>query len=179
LAPVEGGARMEAGEFRRLMSLFATGVTVVTTADGGRVHGMTANAFCSLSLNPPLVLVCVDQAADTRALIEQNGAFGINILRADQLLLAKHLFLDKKLKAKFWDLVKYRWLDETLPVLEDCLAYIGCKLWASYPGGDHTIYVGRVVAHRVFGGVPLVFWNGCFWVPGRQVGLELADGVAI
>lgn len=170
---------MNTKEFRAVLSCFATGVTVVTTAHWGRVHGMTANAFCSVSLSPPLVLVCVDHKADTHELIERNGAFGVNILRADQFLLARHLFLDKDLKGKFWDLVGYKWLTPTLPVLADCLAYLGCKLWASYPGGDHTIFVGEVVEHHIGRGLPLIFWNRCFWLPGRQVSLEVGDSVAI
>lgn len=145
-------------DFRQAMGRFATGVTVVTTPHGkDGVHGMTANAFTSVSLDPPLVLVSVDKRANTHRLIPQAKRFAINILRRDQRDVSNHFAgkpnteVEKKLK--------YDWQNE-IPLLSDCLASVSCCLWANYDGGDHTLYVGEVVGLRVSEGDPLLFYRG-------------------
>jgi flavin reductase (DIM6/NTAB) family NADH-FMN oxidoreductase RutF len=130
--------------FRQVLGRFATGVTVVTVRQGDLMRGMTANAFSSVSLDPPLVLVSVDKKADTHALMMETGAFCINILAAHRREWSdwwagrapkdQDQFLDKPYTTKATG----------SPVLEDCIGYIDCKVWASYDGGDHTLFVGEV-----------------------------------
>lgn len=130
--------------FRQVLGRFATGVTVVTVRQGDLMRGMTANAFSSVSLDPPLVLVSVDKKADTHALMMEAGAFCVNILAehrrewsdwwAGRAPKDQDQFLDKPYTTKVTG----------SPVLEDCIGYIDCKLWASYDGGDHTLFVGEV-----------------------------------
>lgn len=150
---------MDPTEFRRALAQFATGVTVVTVPDPqeeGAVHGMTANAFTSVSLNPPLVLVCVDRRARTHDKIAQARAFGMSILRSDQVGVSRHFA--GQIQPEVEAAVRYRWV-RGIPVLEECLAYLTCRLWASYDGGDHTIYVGEVQDLAVRGGEALGFWQ--------------------
>lgn len=144
-------------DFRRAMGKFATGVTVVTTRKGETAHGMTANAFTSVSLDPPLVLVSVDKRSNTHRFIQTENAFGINFLRADQRDLSNHFAGKPNIAAEaklnvFWH--------GNIPLLDDCLVNIACRLWASYDGGDHTLYVGEVIALNATEGSPLLFFGG-------------------
>ncbi len=149
-------------EFRRLLGRFATGVTVVGVRDAaGEAHGMTANAFSSVSLEPPLVLVCVDHRARCHDMIPAAQQFSISFLAADQKAVSGHFAgkPDPNLA------INWQWV-EGAPVLEPNLSYITCKLWASYPGGDHTIYVGEITGLAVNDGDPL-----CFYASGyRRLG---------
>ncbi|MBX5437295.1 MAG: flavin reductase family protein [Alicyclobacillaceae bacterium] len=144
-------------EFRRALGCFATGVTVITTpTDEGAVHGMTANAFTSVSLEPPLVLVSVDRKTRTHGLIASSGRFAVNILREDQAPVSQH-FAGKP-NPDVEQGLAYAWYDD-IPYLEDCLASLACKLWASYDGGDHTLYLGEVLNIVVRDGDPLLFFR--------------------
>ncbi|MBI2862751.1 MAG: flavin reductase [Chloroflexi bacterium] len=133
-------------EFRRAMGLFATGVTVVTTRLGDTLHGMTANAVCSVSLEPLMVLVCVDQQNDTHDLLQESGIFAVNILSEKQQHLAETFAIkrsphdDHRLES-----LPLRFGSTGAPILEGCLAYLDCRVVAQYPGGDHTIFLGQVV----------------------------------
>jgi len=149
-------------EFRRLMGRFATGVTVLGVKDlAGDAHGMTANAFSSLSLDPPLVLVCVDHRAHAHAMIPTAQRFSLSILSVDQKAVSGHFAGKPDPNAAF----TWQWVDDT-PVIDPCLSYMTCKLWASYPGGDHTIYVGELTDLKVQDGDPL-----CFYASGyRRIG---------
>lgn len=145
-------------DFRQAMGKFATGVTVVTTPGGEEgVHGMTANAFMSVSLEPPLVLVSVDKRANTHQYIAQAKYFGVNILRADQSGVSNHFAGKPSIEVQQG--LKYDWHDK-VPILSDCLANIACRLWASYDGGDHTLYVGEVIALNVTEADPLLYFQG-------------------
>jgi flavin reductase (DIM6/NTAB) family NADH-FMN oxidoreductase RutF len=149
--------RFSSTEFRRVMGTFCTGVTVVTTPEGPTVHGMTANAFTSVSLEPPLILVSVDKKAHTHENIRITGRFGVNILRANQAAISDHFA--KKLDPDVEKQLSYQWIED-IPVLADCLANIACRLWQDYDGGDHTLYLGEVVHLRANEGDPLVFFRG-------------------
>jgi flavin reductase (DIM6/NTAB) family NADH-FMN oxidoreductase RutF len=144
-------------EFRRVLGHFATGVAVVAARAGEPAQGLTANAIASVSLDPPLVLVCVEHAADTHDVIVAAESFAISVLRHDQEALARRFADDAA--AKF-DGVAHRSEVTGAPVLEYALAWIDCRLWASYPGGDHTIFVGEVVAGDADGGAPLTYFRG-------------------
>lgn len=147
-------------EFRRVLGHLPTGVTVVASVDprSDTPCGLTANAVTSVSLEPPLVLVCVDRAADTHACIEAAGFFSINILMAEQEGLARR-FAAWDVAEKFRD-VPFRTVATGAPVIENVLAWVDCWTHAAYPGGDHTIYVGEVVAADARPGLPLVFYRG-------------------
>lgn len=146
-----------AADFRRTLATFATGITVVTSVEEGGVHGMTANSFASVSLDPPLILVSVDKKTRTHELIAKAQKFGVSILRRDQEVYSRHFAgkPDPHLQPE------YDWVGE-VPVLADCLSWLACRLWASYEGGDHTIYVGEVLALRVHGGEPLIFFGSAY-----------------
>lgn len=150
-----------AEQFRQVMGQFATGVTVVTTRLGDELHGMTANAVTSLSLEPLLVLVCVDKAADTHDILSESGVFAVNILSHEQAELSTR-FADKDSDAAHrLSEVPHRFAATGSPILEGCLAYLDCRVVAQYPGGDHTIFIGQVEDAAVAGeGSPLIFHRG-------------------
>jgi flavin reductase (DIM6/NTAB) family NADH-FMN oxidoreductase RutF len=145
-------------EFRRLLGHFASGVTVVTTTDSERrPTGLTVSAFASLSLDPPLVLVCVDHKSQTYPWLIETGRFAVNILRLEQEAVSRR-FASQRLD-KF-DGVPYRLGAGSLPVLEEALAHLECRTVATHVEGDHTILVGRVEGGQVAEGQPLLYFRG-------------------
>jgi len=144
-----------AGEFRDVMGHFATGVAVVTTEGPS---GMTANAVCSLSLDPLLALVCFDNGARTLGAVRESGRFGVSVLAAGQEDLARR-FASKLPEAEKFDGVAWTEHDG-IPVLGGALAWVGCTLHELLAGGDHTIGIGAVVAAETGTGEPLVWWRG-------------------
>jgi flavin reductase (DIM6/NTAB) family NADH-FMN oxidoreductase RutF len=132
--------------FRQVMSQFATGVTIVTTRDGEEVHGLTANSFCSVSLEPPLVLVCVDKSAHSHDLIAAGRNFSVNILKASQEALARRFATNNLPADERFAGIQFRTEVTGAPILLESLGWLDCRLFATYPGGDHTIYVGEVLA---------------------------------
>ena len=141
------------------MGHFATGVTVVTGAgEEGRAYGLTANSVSSVSLEPPLVLVCIDKDSASHDPILDTGVFAINILGAEDGWLARR-FSGKGRSDRFRG-VEHRREATGSPILEDALAWLDCSLWRTYEGGDHTIVVGRVVACAAARGSPLIFYRG-------------------
>ncbi|HEX9106108.1 MAG TPA: flavin reductase family protein [Longimicrobiales bacterium] len=149
---------MDPFEFRRIMGHWSTGVAVVATRRGPRPWGLTANAFASVSLQPPLVLVCVDSGADTHDPLRDAGLFAVSILAADQERLARR-FAASDVEDKFEGVA---WREEATgaPVLEGAVAWLDCRLWAHYPAGDHTIFVGEVVAGDAAERAPLLYFRG-------------------
>lgn len=145
-------------ELRNVMGHFATGVTIITTRDvSGKPFGLTANAFSSLSLEPPLVLICVDKKVDCYACFDQSKVFVVNILSEGQDQLSTR-FATKGIE-KF-EGVAVRQGNLGVPLLEGAVAHIECKLTSAYEGGDHTIYVGEVQAVDAAGDRPLLFFKG-------------------
>ena len=137
------GAGISAAELRDVMGHFATGVTVVTSVDAeGKPVGTTANAVTSLSLDPPLVIVCFDLGSLTLRAVRGHGAFVVNVLAAPQLHLSRN-FARRGLAAA-WDGVRHRRGPTGSPRLEDVLAVLECTVEHALPGGDHEIIVGRV-----------------------------------
>lgn len=132
-------------DFRRCMSEFATGVTVVTTLDDeDNVHGMSANSFTSVCLEPPLVLVCVAHNTNTYRYIESRRCFGINILSAQQVTIGK--YFARRPADRHGD-VEYDYSITPgcgVPALKGALAFLGCEVFSSHIYGDHTIYIGEV-----------------------------------
>jgi flavin reductase (DIM6/NTAB) family NADH-FMN oxidoreductase RutF len=160
-SPARRGLSAQPG-LRQVMAQFATGVTVLT-AGGEDAHGMTANAFSSVSLEPPMVLCCVSKAARMHAAIVTAGSFGVNILAADQQETSKY-FADWRRPdgmAQF-EAVGYTAGGKTgSPLLSGALAWLECELAQVIEGGDHSIFLGRVVAtSRGTGEHALVFYGG-------------------
>ena len=146
--------------FRSVMGHFATGVTVVTVATGDGPVGMTANAVCSLSLEPLLLLVCFDNAARTLPAVRENGRFGVNVLGSDQEDLARLFASKRPEREKFADVAHT--VHDGIPVIEGVLAWVGCRLERLIPGGDHTIGIGAVEAAEAGRGEPLLWLRGSY-----------------
>lgn len=142
------------------MGSFATGVTVITSLGAdGRIIGLTANAFSALSIDPPLVLVCVDYGSGSYRQIQQHGAFAVNILSDQQTEVALDF---ARRGADKGAATKYRLSDRGLPILEESLAWIECVLDREYEGGDHAILIGRVLELHAIdeGSHPLLYYRG-------------------
>src|SRR5690606_7688080 len=144
--------------FRNALGQFATGVTVITVKGPEGLHGMTANAFTSVSLDPPLVLVCIDKRNRTHSLIQEVGKFGVSVLAEDHENVSRHFAGARELP------IDVTFIEEGLgtPVIKESLAWLDCTVWRAYDGGDHTIIVGKVEALDAPGGKPLIFFQGAY-----------------
>ncbi len=131
--------------FKELVSKFASGVTIVTTADDHGYHGVTVSSFCSLSLDPPLVLVCIDKGIQSHDLITSAPSFAVNILSRGQSFPAEQFSGQTPLADPHFSRVTHTVSDSGLPVLDDSIAWIECESWGSYDGGDHTIFIGKAL----------------------------------
>jgi len=149
---------IDSQKLRWVLGHFATGVTIITTKDiAGAPFGLTANAFTSLSLDPPLVLICVDKAAQCYSCFVESNVFTVNFLCEDQEGISR-CFATKGVD-KFAGL---NWHEGAYgaAVLDDAIGYLECKIVQSYEGGDHTIIVGEVLNGLAGGGRPLLFFKG-------------------
>jgi flavin reductase (DIM6/NTAB) family NADH-FMN oxidoreductase RutF len=148
---------IEPTEFRRVLGHFASGVTVITTQHQNQLHGTTVSSFCSLSLNPPLILVCLDLKATIHDLIIASEVFGVNILAEHSEATSRHFA--RHTSEKFSE-VKYNLGQFGVPLLADALATLECRVVEHYPGGDHSIFVGQVVAiHAQSHAQPLLYFR--------------------
>jgi flavin reductase (DIM6/NTAB) family NADH-FMN oxidoreductase RutF len=161
---------LTAREFRNALGQFATGVTVVTVErEPGSVFGMTANAFTSVSLNPMLILVCVDERAKILPLLNKHIRFGISVLKQDQQALSEYFAqAEQNAEAEHRLALRYRWTTEGVPVLEDTVVQLSCSVMAAHLAGDHTIIIGKVEDAEIQGGEPLLFFRGEYRHIGRQ-----------
>jgi flavin reductase (DIM6/NTAB) family NADH-FMN oxidoreductase RutF len=152
---------LSAADFRHAIGHFATGVTIITSVGpDGQPVGTTANAVSSLSLDPPLILVCFDQSSQTLEAVQAHGAFAVNVLAAPQQHLSAN-FARRGLAAA-WDGVRHRPGLTGSPRLHGVLATLECTVEHRLPGGDHEIVVGRVrdVETGDAEAAPLLFWRG-------------------
>ena len=157
-------------EFRKAMGSFATGVTVITVDCEGEVHGMTANAFASVSLDPLLVLVCVDHRARTHAHLHARKRFGVNVLAVNQRAISEyyadpsptHQHAEREAGARF------ERTQHGTPVLHGALAYLECRLHTAQDAGDHTIFIAEVEDVVVRQGDPLLYFRGGY----REIGTK-------
>lgn len=156
LTPRSPVAEAAARELRMVMGRFATGVTVVTTAHRDTIHGMTANAFLSVSLRPPLVLVSLGRCRMSE-MLPRTGRYGVSVLSADQQEFAAH-FAGQKTASQS---PEFRWENE-FPLLDGALAHVGCRVVDVHAAGDHVLWIGEVeyLSHRE--GEPLLFYQGRF-----------------
>jgi len=145
--------------FRDTMGLFPTGVCVVTAIGPHGPAGLTTNAVTSLSLDPPLLLVCFDNASRTLPIVREAGRFAVNVLRRDQRDLAETFASKDLMPAEKFDAVTHT-VEDGVPVLDGALAWLACDLQALHPGGDHTIGVGAVTQLGASEGEPLLFVRG-------------------
>lgn len=139
--------------FRQVMGRFATGVTVVTTRDHATPAGLTVNAFASLSLNPPLVLICVDLTSSVLPAIRESGIFAVNILSSQQEYLSSCFATPSADRYEHFCFADFQTAATGAPILSDTLAFIDTRVVAEYPGGDHVIFVGQVEAMGAAGQV--------------------------
>lgn len=144
--------------FRSALGRFASGVTVVTSRDGsGRDHGLTVSAFCSLSLEPPLVLVCIDQEASMHPVLDQATHFAVNILANGQEAIARRFAAPETDRFEGIGFVRGT---TGAPILDDVLAYVECRKMSVTIGGDHTIVVGEVEHAEARSSGPLLYYRG-------------------
>ncbi len=144
--------------FREVFGRFATGVAVITSASHAGAGGMTANALCSLSLDPLLALVCFENQARTLPIVRDAGRFAINLLAAGQEDLAR-VFASKLPEAEKLDAVAHHYAHE-VPIVSGALAWAACDLRELIGGGDHTIVIGEVRELGLGGGTPLLWYGG-------------------
>jgi flavin reductase (DIM6/NTAB) family NADH-FMN oxidoreductase RutF len=141
---------------RRTLGMFATGVTVITTMRGDQVHGMTANAFMSVSLQPPLILISVDRRARLNALLREGTLFGVSVLGEGQSGVSDHFAgrLPGDAPEPAFEVV------QDTPLVQDALAHLVARIARSYWGGDHSLFLGQVEYVRYGEGTPLLFHGG-------------------
>lgn len=147
--------------FRAALGRWASGVTIVTAAAGDRIHGMTVSAFSSVSLEPPLVLVCADKSSNTLEVIEAGGCFAVHVLRAGQEALSNR-FASKKEEHRRFEGVEWQVGATGAPLLPGVLATLDCRVVAAHDAGDHVIYVGAVESAEVCEGEPLVYYETAY-----------------
>ncbi len=137
---------VNATNMRKLRGLFASGVTVVTTSQGDRLKGITVSAFSEVSLDPPLVLICVANEAESRALLETSRVFAVNILSDDQEFLSERFAARAPLVNDRFEGVPYHTASTGAPILDQSIAWYDCRVESIHDGGDHAIFIGRVEA---------------------------------
>lgn len=146
---------MDGRTFRQAMGKFATGITVLTTEVAGEIHGMTANAFMSVSLDPKLILISIDKKANMLSKIRASNMFAVNVLAEDQqqysMIFAGQLKEHEK--------VSFARLNG-LPVLQNALLTLACQVYTEYEAGDHILFVGKVDECQIKEGDPLLFYCG-------------------
>lgn len=159
-------------EFRGALGRFATGVTVITvkTSDD-EVHGMTANAFSSVSLHPPLVLVCIDHLAETYLHLRERGQFGVSVLKQEQEALSEFFADPERNPDSARRLgIHYRIMKSGMPVLNDALANLDCRVVDAHPAGDHTIFVAELREVLLGEGLPLLYFRGQYGLAADNSG---------
>ncbi len=149
---------LDSKEQRRILGKFATGVTVASTKIGDETWGMTANAVTSLSLDPPLVILCIQKEGQSHAKFEEGGCFALNILSAEQQDISDRFAFKGP---KDFSGLETSTAETGAPILKDALGWVDCKLKEILPGGDHDVFVGEIVAGGAGeGGAPLLYFSG-------------------
>jgi flavin reductase (DIM6/NTAB) family NADH-FMN oxidoreductase RutF len=151
---------IDPSHFRRVMGHFAAGVTVVTTVrDDGTPAGLTVSAVCSVSLQPTMVLACVDRASESHRFVEASGVFAINVLEEGEGETLARRFGTSAGEEKFLG-VAFHAERTGAPVLDSALAWLDCRVTAAHAAGDHTLFVGEVEAAETREGTPLLYYRG-------------------
>jgi flavin reductase (DIM6/NTAB) family NADH-FMN oxidoreductase RutF len=157
---------LDTDAFRQVLGCWASGVTIVTARDGERVHGMTVSAFCSVSLEPPLVLICADRTSNTNALIARGGVFSVNILAEGQETISNR-FASKAEEARRFEGLRCAEGATGCPLLPGSVASLDCAVRQTLEAGDHVIYIGEVKAARLGESAPLLYYRGRYGALAR------------
>ncbi|MFD1211511.1 flavin reductase [Arthrobacter sp. GCM10027362] len=152
-------AEVDDGTFRNVVGHFASGVTVITAAAGGHLYGSTVSAVSSLSMDPPMMLVCLNRKSSTHGGVLESGRFAVNILADGQQALAMNFASSKGSK---YEEVDYSFSPHGVPLLDGALASIECVVEETAAGGTHTVFLARVVSAGVRPGEPLAYFRGKF-----------------
>jgi flavin reductase (DIM6/NTAB) family NADH-FMN oxidoreductase RutF/DNA-binding GntR family transcriptional regulator len=152
-------APLEQTLFRDIMGRFASGVTIITTRANDRDFGTTSNAVTSLSLNPPMLLVCLNETSETRHAVLQAGAFAVNILGEDQVGIAQRFAT--KSASKFQDVELVR-ASSGIPLIDRALVHLECRVSETVTGGTHTVFLAEVHSATAAEGSPLTYYRGRF-----------------
>lgn len=144
-------------EFRNAMGSFSTGVTVISVNTEDGVHAMTANSITSVSLDPPILLICIDHKANSLDLIKKVGTFGVNILKEEQIDISR-IFAKQKVEEE--PEFAFETIDNGAPLLKDSLVNLDCKVVQEVEAGDHTVFFGEVLNLNNNEGNPLCFFRG-------------------
>ncbi len=160
----------ESSRLRSMMGRFATGVTVVAARHGPLLAGMTANGIASISIDPPLMMASIGERSETHRAIVGSHAFAVSVLADDQQPLAE-CFAQPTSAAKLTRFCDAEWHEAETgsPILEGAIAYFDCRLTARHPGGDHTIFVGEIVAAGYREDATPLLWFGSRY---RRISLE-------
>lgn len=160
---------LDKDEFRSALSQFATGVTVITTLDDeGKPHSMTANAFSSICLDPPTIMVCIGHNTNTNGFLKKTQRFGVNILTQNQQELGA--YFAKKVEDRTGGVdYQYSVGEDQVPALDGSMVFFGCEVLGTHDYGDHTIYVGMVKEmRRDEPSAPLMFYNSRWYNPAAD-----------
>jgi flavin reductase (DIM6/NTAB) family NADH-FMN oxidoreductase RutF len=150
---------IDSDTFRSVLGRFASGVTIVTTRDdNGADHGMTVSAFCSVSLDPPLVLICIDHSATMYRLLHGHRRFGISILSSEQEAYSRRFAADPD-TGRF-DGIAYSRGESGVVLLDNALAHLECDVVEHYDAGDHSLFIARVERAEPLHGRPLLYYRG-------------------
>jgi flavin reductase (DIM6/NTAB) family NADH-FMN oxidoreductase RutF len=161
------GMQIDPMLFRKTLGHFASGVAVVTTVHEGTVHGMTANAFSSVSLHPPLVLISMDNRTRMHALLQQTRRYGVSILTRNQEPLSRHFGGRPQQELE----VPFSW-QRDCPLIEEAVAQLVCRVIDIHPAGDHTLYIGQVeYLDCSDSDAPLLFYSGKY----RTLDVQITD----
>jgi len=152
---------------RDALARLPAGVVLVSTRDSGGFRGLTVTSFTSVSLDPPLVLVCLDRLAATRDAVVAHGAFTASLLSRGQQFLADRFWGQAPAADPAWREVPHRLGENGLPIVEGAVAWVECQVHSRQEGGDHEIVVGAVTAVGRGGGEPLVHWERGYWGLGK------------
>ena len=145
--------------FRETLKKFASGVTVVTTAHDGEMHGLTASSFASVSVVPPLILLVLNTESRTYALLRESGTFGVSILGEGAEDVAKGFALKG---TKPFDSLAHHMSKGGVPILDDAIAWLECSVESTFTGGTHEIVIGRVEASGAGPGKPLIYFERAY-----------------
>lgn len=165
-------------EFKSVMGRFPTGVTVVTSCDGEQPAGLTVNAFASISLDPPLVMVSIDKRSHLHDIVAHAGVFAANVLGADQQEISRRFAGQTGDRNDRFRQTPYHAGHTGAPLLDVAIAHVECRVVAHYPAGDHTIFLGQVESLGASAGEPLVYYRARYGsfsadvdagvIPGRR-----------
>lgn len=150
------GTDLDPRDLRKAFGKFATGVTVITSKNGSQLHGMTANSFTSVSIEPPILLVCVSNRAKSLNVIKEGGVFGVSVLASDQQSVSDHFAGNP-----VFEEVTFASLGG-IPTIKGAIAQFACSLMDAHAAGDHTIFVGEIKGYAHCDGEPLLLHDGRF-----------------